>query len=148
MGIKIIAKHKRATFDYSILETFEAGLMLAGTEVKVLRMGKVNIAESHIDIKNDEAYIMNMNIPHYDFGNQFNHEEKRTRKLLLNKKEIQTLKHRMKSESLAIIPLKIYFKKSLVKIEIALGKGKKNHDKRQDQAKKDVERKLQKRQYD
>ncbi len=143
MGIKIIAKNKRARFDYNILDTFEAGIMLVGTEVKSIREGKITIGEAHITIdKNDEAWAHNIKIPHYEFGNQFNHEETRKRKLLLNKLEIEELAHRAKAERLSIVPTMIYFKKSRIKLEIGLGKGKKQHDKRHDQAKKDVERKL------
>ena len=143
MGIKIIAKNKRARYDYNILDTFEAGLMLVGTEVKSIRNGKVTISEAHITIdKNDEAWAHNIKIPHYEFGNQFNHEEARKRKLLLNKLEIEELAHRMKAERLTIVPTMIYFKKSKIKLEIGLGKGKKLHDKRQDQAKKDAQKKL------
>lgn len=143
MGIKILAKNKRASFDYHFKETFEAGIQLQGTEVKSLRAGKVTIAESHITVdKNDEVWIHNMNIPHYEFGNVNNHEERRRRKLLLHKKEIEKILYGMKASGMTIVPVKIYFKKSLVKLEIALAQGKKLHDKRQDQKKKDIERKL------
>lgn len=143
MGIKILAKNKRASYDYSFKETFEAGIQLVGTEVKSLRNGKVTIAESHITVdKNNEVWIHNMNIPHYEFGNVHNHEERRKRKLLLHKKEIDRLFFALKASGMTLIPVKIYFKKSLVKLEIALGQGKKLHDKRQDQKKKDIEKKL------
>ncbi|MBL6991329.1 MAG: SsrA-binding protein SmpB [Bacteriovoracaceae bacterium] len=149
MGIKIIAKHKRASYDYFLKEKFEAGIVLVGTEVKSLRAGKVSIAESHVTIGRDgEVWIHNVNIPHYDFGNINNHEEARRRKLLLHKKEITRIHHKMKTEKLALIPTMIYFKRSYIKIEIALGKGKKLYDKRHDQAQKDVNRKLQRGLYD
>lgn len=149
MGIKVIAKNKRARFDYSIDETFEAGLMLKGTEVKSIRAGKVTLGESYIAIdKNKEAWIHNMTISHYEFGNINNHDETRKRKLLLNKSEIERLIHQVKAARQTIVALKIYFKGSKVKMEIALAKGKQQHDKRQDKAKKDVERKLQQRNYD
>jgi len=148
MGKKIIAKNKRASYDFFLEEKFEAGLSLLGTEVKSLRAGKVSIAEAWINIdKNEEAWIQNMTIPHYEFGNINNHDETRKRKLLLNKKEITKLQDQAKAQKLTIVPTIIYFKNSLVKIEIALGRGKKLHDKRQDQAKKDVERKLKQRDY-
>lgn len=148
MGIKIIAKNKRATYDYQILDTFEAGMVLEGTEVKSLRSGKATIAEAHISIdKKGEIWAFNINIPHYEFGNVNNHEERRKRKLLLHLKEIEELTHRSQAERLTIIPLKIYFKGSKVKLEIALGKGKKHYDKRQDEAKKSVEKKLRKGDY-
>lgn len=141
--MKIIAKYKRASYDYLLLERYEAGIVLKGTEVKSLRAGKVSLSESFVEIdSNNEAYILNMNIAHYEFGNVHNHEESRKRKLLLSKKQIVEIHHRMKTGGLSLVPTIIYFKDSLVKLEIALGKGKKVHDKRQAEAKKDVERKI------
>ncbi|MCF8060437.1 MAG: SsrA-binding protein SmpB [Bacteriovoracaceae bacterium] len=149
MGIKIIAKNKRATYDYAFEETFEAGLVLKGTEVKTLRNGRVTMAESYITVdENKEAWIYNMTIPHYEWGNINNHDETRKRKLLLNHQEIELIYHEMKASRLTVIPIKIYFKDNRIKLEIALARGKKQHDKRQDKAKKDVERKLQRREYD
>ncbi|MAW07152.1 MAG: SsrA-binding protein [Halobacteriovoraceae bacterium] len=149
MGIKIIAKNKRAFYDFQIIERFESGMMLQGTEVKSLRNGKVTIAESHISIdKNGEVFAYNINIPQYEFGNIHNHKEDRKRKLLLNAKEIENIRHRIKAEGMTLVPLAIYFKKSFVKLEIALAKGKKIHDKRADKAKKDVERKLRQGRYE
>ncbi|MFT6068123.1 MAG: SsrA-binding protein [Bacteriovoracaceae bacterium] len=148
MGKKIIAKNKRASYDYFLEEKFEAGISLVGTEVKSLRAGKVSIAEAWVDIdKNGEAWIQNMTIPHYEFGNINNHQETRKRKLLLNRKEIEKLLHQVKAQKMTIVPTIIYFRGSLVKMEIALGRGKKDFDKRADKAKKDVERKLQQRDY-
>ena len=147
--MKIIAKNKRASYDYALKEKYEAGIALHGTEVKSLRQGKATIAEAYISIdKNDEIWAYNINIPQYEFGNIHNHEETRKRKLLLNKKEIEVLKHQIKAGGMTIIPTILYFKRSIVKLEIALGKGKKLHDKRDDQAKKDVQRKLQRGIYD
>lgn len=149
MGIKVIAKNKRASFDYSFDEKFEAGLVLQGTEVKSLRSGRVTMTEAYVTIdENNEAWIYNMSIPHYEFGNINNHDENRKRKLLLNQQEIKYLYHEMKASRLTIIPVKIYFKNNKIKLEIALARGKKQHDKRQDKAKKDIERKLQKREYE
>jgi len=137
MGKKIIAKNKRASYDYFLTEKFEAGLMLTGTEIKSLREGKVSIAECHITIdKNQEAWVNNMIIAQYEFGNINNHKEDRKRKLLMHKKEINYLYHEMKSKSLTIVPTIIYFTKNRVKLEIALAKGKKQHDKRQVEQKK------------
>jgi SsrA-binding protein len=148
MGIKVIAKYKRAGFDYFLHEKFEAGLVLKGTEVKSLRDGKVSLTEAHISIeKGDEVYIYNMTIGHYEFGNLNNHEETRKRKLLLNKSEIAQIKHELKAGGMTVVPTMIYFKESLVKLEIALAKGKKLHDKRDTAAKKDVERKLRRGDY-
>lgn len=148
-GIKIITNNKRAGYDYEIIERFEAGIVLKGTEVKSLRAGKCSLGESHVDIdQHGEAWIYNMNIPHYEFGNVHNHEEARTRKLLLSESELHHLKHQSEAKGMTIIPTKIYFKKSLAKVEIALAKGKKLHDKRHDKAKKDVERNLRRGIYD
>lgn len=148
MGIKIISKNKRATYDYTFEETFEAGLVLQGTEVKTLREGKVTMAEAYISVdENQEAWIYNMTIPHYKWGNINNHDETRKRKLLLNADEIHRIYHEMKASRLTIVPVKLYFKNSNIKMQIALARGKKQHDKRQDKAKKDVERKLQQRDY-
>lgn len=148
MGKKIIAKNKRAKFDYQLLELYEAGMVLVGTEVKSLRDGKVSIGEAHITIdKSGEVWANNIKIPEYKFGNQFNHEENRKRKLLLHEKEIEEIAHRAKAERLTIVPTIIYFKGSRVKLEIALAKGKKLHDKRADQQKKDVEKKLRRGDY-
>jgi len=149
LGIKVIAKNKRAGYDYALEEKFEAGLMLQGTEVKSLRLGKVTLAEAWIDIdKSGEAWVHNMNIPQYSHGNIHNHQEGRKRKLLLNKKEIEEIEHLVSAKRMTIVPTMIYFKGSKVKLEIALGKGKKQHDKRADAAKKDIERKLRQGRYD
>lgn len=147
--MKIIAQNKKAGFDFFLMEKFEAGLELKGTEVKSLRLGKVTISEAYITVDSKlETWIYNMNIPHYEFGNINNHQETRKRKLLLNKKEILHIEELQKTQKLTIIPTKIYFKDSKVKIEIALAKGKKLHDKRADSAKKDVERKLRRGNYE
>ncbi len=148
MGIKIISKNKRASYDYAFDETFEAGLVLQGTEVKTLREGRVTMSEAYIMVdEKQEAWIYNMNIPHYKWGNINNHEEDRKRKLLLNADEIARIYHEMKASRLTVIPVKIYFKNNKIKMQIALARGKQQHDKRQDKAKKDVERKLQQRDY-
>lgn len=148
MGIKIIARNKRAGYDYFLLEKFEAGLILKGTEVKSLREGKASLANAHITIDQaNEAWAHNISIPPYEHGNMNNHQENRKRKLLLHRKELLLIQHRIKAGGMAIIPLALYFKKSHVKLEIALAKGKKKYDKRQVQAQKEVKRKLQKGQY-
>lgn len=149
MGIKIIAKNKRAGFDFTLLEKFEAGVALQGTEVKVLRDGKVNLNEAYVMIdQNGEMWAYNVLIPHYAFGNIHNHEEQRVKKLLLNKKEISRIYHEAKSKNLTIVVTMIYFKESKVKIEIALARGKKLHDKRETEAKRDVERNLRRGNFD
>lgn len=145
MGIKIIAKNKRAHFDYSLEDKIEVGMVLVGTEVKSLRAGKVSIAESHITIDSKgEVWAFNIKIPQYEFGNINNHMEDRKRKLLLHEKEIVKLSHKMKAQHMTLIPTMIYFKGSIVKLEIALGRGKKLHDKRADDQAKTIQRKLQK----
>jgi SsrA-binding protein len=149
MGIKIIGSNKRAGFDYSLKETFEAGLVLQGTEVKVLRMGKVTLNEAYVVIdNNDEVWAYNVHIPQYEFGNIHNHQEARVKKLLLNRQEITRIYHEMKTQQLSLIVTKIYFKDSKVKLEFALGKGKKLHDKRESDKEKDIKKKLQRGNYD
>lgn len=137
-------QNKKAKFDYEILETYESGIVLTGTEIKSIRLGKVNLKDSYCIIKNNEIFILNMHISAYDFGNIFNHEETRTRKLLLHKKEISKLKNNLNLNGLTIVPLKLYFKKSKVKILIGLAKGKHTYDKRETIKKKDQERELKK----
>src|SRR5699024_1846767 len=138
--IKIIAKNKKARFDYFIEDTFEAGIELRGTEVKSLRMGKCSIKEAFVRIINGEVFIMNMHISPYEKGNIFNKDPLRVRKLLLNRYEINKIMGKVSQQGYTIVPLSVYFKGSLVKVEIALGKGKKLYDKRQDIAKKDQRR--------
>ncbi len=133
-------KNKRAYFDYSILDELEAGIELVGTEIKSIRKGSVDLKDSFITIKNNEAFIINMYIAKYEEGNIFNHEERRTRKLLLHKKEILKLKEKVKLEGLTLIPLKLYFKKNKVKILIGTCKGKKLYDKREAIKEKDLKR--------
>lgn len=137
---KLIANNKKAYHDYFILDNYEAGISLAGTEVKSLRMGKCSIKESFVRIENGEVYIYGMHISPYEKGNIFNKDPLRPRKLLLHRSEIHKLLGKTKEKGIAIVPLKVYFKGSLVKVEIGLAKGKKLYDKRQDIAKKDQQR--------
>ena len=137
---KMIANNKKAYHDYFILDTYEAGIALAGTEVKSLRMGKCSIKESFIRIEDGEVFIYGMHISSYEKGNIFNKDPLRVRKLLLHKSEINKLIGKTKEKGKAIVPLKVYFSKSLVKVEIGLAKGKKLYDKRDDIAKKDQKR--------
>ena len=137
---KLIANNKKAYHDYFILDTYETGISLAGTEVKSLRMGKCSIKESFVRIENGEVFIYGMHISPYEKGNIFNKDPLRPRKLLLHKYEINKLLGKTKEKGIAIVPLKVYFKGSLVKVEIRLAKGKKLYDKRQDIAKKDQQR--------
>ena len=137
---KLIANNKKAYHDYFILDTYETGISLAGTEVKSLRMGKCSIKESFVRIENGDVFIYGMHISPYEKGNIFNKDPLRPRKLLLHIYEINKLLGKTKEKGIAIVPLKVYFKGSLVKVEIGLAKGKKLYDKRQDIAKKDQQR--------
>ena len=143
-GIKLIANNKKAFHDYFIEDTYEAGIALAGTEVKSLRMGKCSVKESFVRIQNGEVYIYGMNISPYEKGNIFNKDPLRPRKLLMHKYEINKLMGKIKEKGMTLVPLKVYFKGSLVKVEIGLARGKKLYDKRQDIAKKDQRREAEK----
>jgi SsrA-binding protein len=131
-GIKVVADNRRARFDYEILQAFEAGIELKGSEVKSLRAGRTNLAESYATMKGGELYLLNCNIPEYREANRFNHDPKRPRKLLLHGKEIDKLANGVQREGLTIIPLKMFFNpRGRAKVDIALAKGKKLHDKRE-----------------
>jgi SsrA-binding protein len=138
---KLIAENRRARYDYFLEETFEAGLMLTGTEVKSLRVGRANIAESYASVENGEIVLINADIPPYGHANRFNHEPRRHRKLLLHKKQISKLIGAVQREGRTIIPTKLYWnEKGLAKLELALAKGKQTHDKRQATAERDWQR--------
>ena len=139
-GSRLIANNKKAYHDYFIEETYEAGIALHGTEVKSLRMGKCSIKESFVRIENEEVYIYGMHISPYEKGNIFNRDPLRVKKLLLHKSEIRKMKGKIAEKGYTLVPLKVYFNRSLVKVEIGLAKGKKLYDKRQDIAKKDQRR--------
>ena len=140
---KIIAKNPTAYHNYTITDTMEAGIVLSGTEIKSIRAGKVNLKDTYAGIKNGEVYLYGMHISPYEHGNIFNKDPLRNRKLLFNKKEINKLIGLIQQKGFSLIPTKLYFKNNLVKLEIGIGKGKKLYDKRQDLAKKDAERKIQ-----
>ncbi|MBB6062480.1 SsrA-binding protein [Thermosipho japonicus] len=141
--MKVIATNKKAYSDYNILETYEAGIELRGTEVKSLRESGANFKDSFCRIKNGEVFLLNLNIPQYRNGNLNNHDPERPRRLLLHKKEIHRLIGKVKEQGLTIIPTKIYFNsRGLVKVEIAVAKGKKKYDKREDIKKKEINRKI------
>ncbi|HJC32927.1 MAG TPA: SsrA-binding protein SmpB [Candidatus Anaerobutyricum faecale] len=142
-NIRLIANNKKAYHDYFIDEKYEAGIALHGTEVKSLRMGKCSIKEAFITINRGEVLIQHMHISPYEKGNIFNKDPLRTRKLLLHKAEIRKLESQVKMKGYTIMPLKVYLKGSLVKVEIGLARGKKLYDKRQDIAKKDAQREAQ-----
>ncbi len=131
-GIKVVAENRRGRYDYELIQFFEAGLELKGSEVKSLRVGHINLAEAYAAMKGEELFLLNSNIPEYREANRFNHEQKRPRKLLLNRKEINRLAVGVLREGLTIIPLKMFFNpRGRVKVDIALAKGKKNVDKRE-----------------
>jgi SsrA-binding protein len=137
-----IARNKRARHDYHILETWEAGLVLSGTEVKSLRDGNANIADAYAIVKDGEVFLLNLHIAPYEQGNQFNHEPTRTRKLLLHRKEIRRMIGAVERQGLTLIPLELYFKRGIAKVALALGKGKKLHDKRDTARERDAEREM------
>ena len=142
--VKLVANNKKAYHDYFIEEKYEAGMSLAGTEVKSLRMGKCSLKESFIRVENGELFIYGMHISPYEKGNIFNKDPLRVRKLLLHRHEINRIAGQMTQKGYTIVPLQVYFKGSLVKVEIALARGKKLYDKRQDIAKKDMRREAEK----
>jgi len=142
MGEKLICNNKKAYHDYFIEEKLEAGLVLQGTEVKSLRSGKASLNDSFMQIRNGEAFLHNLHISHYEFGNIQNHEVDRNRKLLMHRKEIDRMFARIREQGYSAVPLKLYFKDGRVKVEIGLAKGKKLYDKREDLKKKDSQREL------
>lgn len=137
---QIITVNRKAWHDYLILETYEAGLVLKGTEVKSIRNNQVSIKESYAQFKGMELYVVNMHIAPYQFGNRFNLEPKRDRKLLFNKKQLAKLKGQIETKGVTLIPLRLYFKNGYAKMEIALAKGKKLYDKKQDLTNKAIQR--------
>ena len=141
---KTIAQNKTAYHNYSIEDTWEAGIVLTGTEIKSIRNGNVNIKDTYVNIKNGEAFIYGMHISPYEFGNIYNKDPLRTRKQQKTKREINRLYNMIKQKSISLVPIKLYFKNNLVKLELGIGKGKKLYDKRQDIAKKDAEMKIRK----
>ena len=139
-NIKSLVTNRKATFEYEILQKLEAGIELRGTEAKSIRLGQVNISESHCRISNDfQAYLVNMNVAPYAFGNRVNHEAKRDRRLLLHRNEIRRLYGQSREKGLTLIPLKVYLSKGKIKVEIALVKGKKLFDKRETLKNKDAQ---------
>lgn len=142
METKLIAKNPTAFHNYTIDDKLEAGIVLSGTEIKSIRNGRANLKDSYAIIKNGEVYIVGMHISPYEHGNIFNKDPLRDRKLLLNKREINKLIGLTKQKGYSLVPLNMYFKGSLVKVEVGIGKGKKLYDKREDIAKKDAERRI------
>lgn len=133
-------KNRKAKYDYEIIDTIEAGIVLTGTEIKSIRNGKANLKDSYATIKKGEAVLINMHISPYEQGNIFNHDETRTRKLLLHKKEILKLNDKIHMEGFTLVPIKLYFKGNIAKILLGIAKGKKTYDKREAIKKRDIER--------
>ena len=137
-----VARNKRARHDYHIIDTWEAGMVLTGSEVKSLRNGKANIADSYAIVKDGEVFLLNLHISPYEQASHFNHEPTRTRKLLLHRKEIDRLASRIAEQGLTLVPLSLYFRDGNVKVELGLARGKRTYDKRQDLAKRDAAREM------
>lgn len=140
----LIAKNPTARHNYEIIDTLEAGIVLCGTEIKSIRNGKANLKDSYANIKNGELYIYNLHISPYEFGNIYNKDPLRDRKLLVSKREINKLIGLIRQKGYSLIPISLYFKKNFVKVELGIGKGKKLYDKRQDIAKRDAEIRMRK----
>lgn len=140
MPEKTATVNRKARYEYHILETFEAGIELTGTEVKSLRAGKANIQDGYARVENGELLLYNMHISPYDQGNRFNHEPKRPRRLLMHKQEIMKLLGKVREKGFSLVPLKVYFKHGWAKVEIALARGKKLYDRREDVAERDAKR--------
>ena len=138
-------KNKKAYYDYYVLKELEAGIVLKGTEIKSLRRGSGDIKDCFAIVKNGEIYLINMYIPKYEEGNRFNHDERRSRKLLLHKEEIRKIKKELENDGYSLIPLKVYFKKQYVKILLGICKGKKLYDKRESIKKRDLQRQINRR---
>ena len=143
-NFKTIAENRKARHEYFVIESMETGIELVGTEVKSLRLGQVNLKDSWCSIDNGELFIKGMHISPYEFGNRFNHDETRDRKLLMHKQEIQKLEQSARVKGYTVVPVRIYLYKGLAKLEIALAKGKNLHDKRESQKAKDAQREIQK----
>lgn len=139
---KTVSSNKKAYFDFTIFEKYTAGIVLTGTEIKAVRLGAINLKDSFIKIEDYEAYLYNCHISPYDFGNRYNHDPRRVRKLLLNKKEILKIFNKQKQENFTIVPTEAFLQKGFLKLEIALAKGKKLYDKREALKKKDISKNL------
>ena len=139
---QVVASNRKARHNYSILETFEAGIVLLGTEVKSLRDGKASLVDAYATVDDGEIWLRNLHIPEYHHGSWTNHEPRRTRKLLLHRRQIDVLIGKIKDGNLALVPLSMYFFEGKVKVELALARGKQAHDKRQDMARRDAQREV------
>lgn len=141
-GIKVVARNRRASFDYHLEDTYEAGLVLRGTEIKSVRAGRVSLQRSYVQQKNRELWLMEANIAPYEHGNRENHEPKRPRKLLLHRREIDKIIVALTQKGRTMVPTKLYLKDGIAKVEVAVARGKRKYDKRQDLAEKDAERRV------
>jgi len=141
-SVKVVATNRRARHEYSIEETYEAGIVLTGTEIQSVRQGRVSLADAYAEVRNGEVLMVNAHIAEYDFGNRFNHDPRRPRKLLLHKKEIRRLDSRVREQGYTIVPLKMYIVRGYAKVEIGLAKGKKLWDKRRDIAERQARREM------
>jgi SsrA-binding protein len=141
-GRKVVTSNRKAYHDYTILDTFEAGMALTGTEVKSLRAGRANLVDAFAEVRDGEVYLLNMHIPEYTQGTWTNHTPRRTRKLLLNRIEIDRLRGKVRETGNTLIPLSVYFSDGWAKVELGLAKGKRTYDKRQDLAKRDADREI------
>lgn len=144
MAVKTVSVNRKAFHDYFIIEKLEAGMVLYGTEIKSIRKGSVQFKDAYIEFKNGEAFVREMYIAQYEFGNRFNHEETRDRKLLMHKTEINRLQKKVKLKGFTIIPLQMYLKDGMAKVEIALAEGKDQHDKREASKERDAKREIDK----
>jgi SsrA-binding protein len=142
-GRKVIAQNRRARHDYAVIEEFEAGVALVGTEVKSLRLGRASLTDAYATVDDGEVWLRGLHIPEYTHGSWTNHEPRRTRKLLLHRKEIERLIGKTREGGLTLVPMALYFRDGKVKCEIALARGKRTYDKRQDLAKRDAQRDIQ-----
>jgi SsrA-binding protein len=142
MVLKVVAKNRKAKHEYFILDTYEAGIVLKGSEIKSIRAGQLSLAQSYVSIENGEAWLMNTHIAPYDQAGRFNHDPMRPRKLLLHRKQIDKLFENVRQKGTTIIPLSVYLKDGKAKVEIALAKGKRHYDKRAEIAKRDAQREL------
>ncbi|GGE04015.1 SsrA-binding protein [Marinithermofilum abyssi] len=141
-GVKVIARNKKALHEYHVEDTYEAGIVLTGTEIKSIRQGRVNLKDSYARIDNGEVFLLNMHISPFEQGNRFNHDPTRTRKLLLHKEEINKLIGLTQQKGFTLVPLDVHLKNGFAKVQLALAKGKKLHDKRQTIAKRDADREI------
>ncbi len=141
-GTKLIASNKKARRDYFILDTFEAGLVLTGTEVKSLRAGKASLQEAYARLRGDEIWLVGAHFPEYAHGNRQNHEPTRDRKLLLHRREIERLRGKIQEKGLTLVPLRLYWRNGRAKLEIALGRGKREYDKREDVSRREAQREM------